>query len=50
MADLNYVEKKARCTECGKEVKIVILDGEDTSEYLCPKCSTGDFFEEEEEG
>jgi DNA-directed RNA polymerase subunit RPC12/RpoP len=42
MADINYVEKKVKCAECGKELKIVVLEGTDTSEYLCPKCSVGD--------
>jgi Zn finger protein HypA/HybF involved in hydrogenase expression len=49
MSDLNYVEARAKCTECGKEVKIVTLEGTDFSEYLCPKCSSGDLFAEDEE-
>ena len=48
MPDLNYVEVKVNCAECDKELKIVVLEGEDTSEYLCPKCSSGEFdFDEE---
>jgi DNA-directed RNA polymerase alpha subunit len=47
--DITYVELTVKCTECGKEVKIVTLEGSDTSEYLCQKCSTGDFLEEDDE-
>ncbi len=48
-ADINYVEVTVNCTECGKEVKIVTLEGSDNSEFLCQKCSSGEFFEEEDE-
>lgn len=49
MAEVNYVEEKVICIECGKEMKIVTIEGADNSEYLCPKCSSGEFIEEEEE-
>jgi len=47
--DINYVELSVRCTECNKEVKIVTLEGSDNSEYLCQKCSSGEFLEEDDE-
>jgi hypothetical protein len=47
--EISYVELRVKCNECGKESKIVILEGSDTSDYLCPKCSTGDFFEEDDD-
>jgi Zn finger protein HypA/HybF involved in hydrogenase expression len=50
MAEAEYIEIKVKCTECGKEMKIVTLTGTDTSDYLCPKCSTGDFLADEDEG
>ncbi|MEM3374494.1 MAG: hypothetical protein QW757_04225 [Candidatus Woesearchaeota archaeon] len=49
MAELNYVEEEVTCVECGKVMKIVTIEGTDNSEYLCPKCSSGEFVEEEEE-
>ena len=42
MAEATYVEEKVTCIECGKELKVVVLEGTDLSDYLCPKCSTGD--------
>ena len=48
--EINYIEVKVKCAECGKEVKIVTLEGTDNSDYLCPKCTTGDFFEDDDEG
>ena len=42
MNDINYVEVKVTCTDCGKELKIVTLEGTDTSDYLCPRCSAGE--------
>lgn len=50
MSDINYIEQKVKCSECGKEVKIVTLEGADNSEYLCPKCSSGEFLDDEDEG
>ena len=49
MSEVNYVEVKAKCVECGQEVKIVVLEGTDTSEYLCPKCSSGEFPADDED-
>ncbi len=49
MAEVNYVEEKVKCAECGRVMKIVTIEGTDNSEYLCPKCSSGDMFEEEDE-
>lgn len=49
MAEVNYVEKEVQCVECGKKMKIVTIEGTDNSEYLCPKCSAGDFIEEDDE-
>ena len=46
---MNYVEVKVKCEECGKESRIVVLEGTDTSEWLCPKCSVGDFTEEDDD-
>jgi Zn finger protein HypA/HybF involved in hydrogenase expression len=46
---MEYVEVKVKCEECGKLSKIVVLEGTDTSEYLCPKCSVGDYADEEED-
>ena len=43
MNDLNFVEVKVNCSECGKELKIVIMEDSDTSDFLCPKCSSGEF-------
>ncbi len=47
--DINYVEVKVKCTECGKEVKIVTFEGSDNSEYLCQKCSTGEFLDDDDD-
>jgi hypothetical protein len=47
--DINYIEVAVKCAECGKEVRIVTLEGSDNSEYLCQKCSSGEFFEEDDE-
>ena len=48
MAELNYVEHIVKCTDCDKEMKVVALEGTDFSDYLCPKCSAGEFdFDEE---
>jgi hypothetical protein len=47
--DINYVEVTVKCAECGKEVRIVTLEGSDNSEYLCQKCSSGEFLEEDDE-
>jgi Zn finger protein HypA/HybF involved in hydrogenase expression len=49
MSDITYVEVKVICTECGKELKIITLEGTDTTDYLCPKCSSGEFYLEEED-
>ncbi|NTV23129.1 MAG: hypothetical protein HGA85_02000 [Nanoarchaeota archaeon] len=49
MPERNYVEIKLKCTECGKDCKIVTIEGSDNANYLCPKCSTGDFFEEDDD-
>ena len=43
MGEANYIEIKVKCAECGKEIRIITLEGTDTSEFLCPKCSTGEF-------
>ena len=49
MAELNYVEVKATCVECEQIVKVVVLEGTDMSEYLCPKCSTGEELEDDDD-
>ncbi len=47
--DIIYAEVKVNCTECGKECRVVVLEGTDMSEYLCQKCSTGDFLDEDDD-
>ena len=47
--DLNYIEIRVNCAECARESRIVVLEGTDTTEWLCPKCSIGDFGDEEED-
>lgn len=49
MPEATYIEERVKCAECGKEQKIVTLEGTDNSEYLCPKCSTGDFMDDDDE-
>ncbi|MFH2020876.1 MAG: hypothetical protein ABIJ34_05650 [archaeon] len=48
MAELNYIEVKAKCVECEQLVSVVVIEGTDMSEYLCPKCSSPDGLEDED--
>jgi len=43
MSEIEYVELKVKCAECGKEMRLVTVEGTDTSDYLCPQCSAGEF-------
>lgn len=43
MDELTFVEVKVNCSACGKELKIVKLESSDTSEFLCPRCSSGEY-------
>ena len=49
MAEANYIEVKAICAECNKEVKIVTIEGTDLSDYLCPRCSSGEFADDDDD-
>ena len=44
-----YTEVIATCVECGKDIKKVVLEGSDISEFLCPKCSMGELIMDSEE-
>ncbi|MBN1503126.1 hypothetical protein JW930_06275 [Candidatus Woesearchaeota archaeon] len=48
MDDFSYQEVKVVCSNCGKELKIITYGGFDTADYLCPKCSVGEAYFEEE--
>ena len=49
MSDLNYTEVKVKCSDCGKELRVVVMEGTDTSDYLCPRCSSGDLFDNDDD-
>ncbi|MBT3720079.1 hypothetical protein HN789_05045 [archaeon] len=38
-----YTELTATCVECGKDIKTVVMEGSDLIDYLCPRCSSGEF-------
>ena len=43
MSDGIYVELKVKCSDCDKEMRVVTMERTDFSDYLCPKCSAGEF-------
>lgn len=44
-----YVEVKAKCVECDKEIKTVVLEGTDMSDFLCPQCAMGELVMDSDE-
>jgi hypothetical protein len=48
MNEFDYQEVKAICENCGREVRVIAYKDTDLTEYLCPKCCSGDAYFEEE--
>jgi hypothetical protein len=48
MDDFGFEEKTVKCTNCGKDMKIITYSGFDASDYLCPKCAGAESSIEEE--
>ena len=44
-----YVEVEAVCVECGKKIKTIVLEGTDTTNFLCPRCEAGEVVMDSEE-
>ena len=44
-----YVEVEAVCAECGKKIRTVVLGGTDVSNFLCPRCESGEQVMDSEE-
>ncbi len=44
-----YVEVEAVCAECEKKIKTVVLEGTDMSNFLCPRCESGEQVMDSEE-
>ncbi len=44
MENFDFLEVKAVCSNCGKEVKLITYRDSDLSEYLCPKCTFGEAY------
>lgn len=44
-----YVEVEATCVECGNKIKTVVLEGTDMTNFLCPRCESGEFVMDSDE-
>ncbi len=47
--EVDFEEVELVCTICGKPVKQVIYSGYDTSDFVCPKCTSGDFGDDDDD-
>ena len=44
-----YIEVEADCIECGKKIRTVVVEGTDMSNFLCPRCESGEFVMDSDE-
>lgn len=44
-----YVEVEAVCAECGKKIRTIVLEGTDMTNFLCPRCESGELEMDSEE-